>query len=65
MKTVSPLCPELPQLRRDAHSAEFRDQIRLLDHSYKIANEYLDFDRFPVSSTTEWSNRLEVNFEYI
>ncbi|KAL3998482.1 EF hand family protein [Acanthocheilonema viteae] len=58
-RSSSPSGPAPPQLRHDTIGGGFRDQISLLHDLYKIANDYLDFDRFPVSSVSEWSRRVQ------
>lgn len=59
-RSSSPSGPAPPQLRHDTVGGGFRDQINLLRDLYKIANDYLDFGRFPVSSVCEWSRRVQV-----
>ncbi|CAG9538020.1 unnamed protein product [Cercopithifilaria johnstoni] len=58
-RSSSPSRPALPQLRHDTVGESFRDQISLLHYLYKTANDYLDFERFPVSSVSEWSKRVQ------
>uniref|UniRef100_A0A915Q5I9 RNA helicase n=1 Tax=Setaria digitata TaxID=48799 RepID=A0A915Q5I9_9BILA len=58
-RSSSPSGPAPPQLRHDTIGGGFRDQISLLHDLYKIANDYLDFKRFPVSSVNEWSKRVQ------
>lgn len=59
-RSSSPSGPAPPQLRHDTIRGGFRDQISLLHDLYKIANDYLDFERFPVSSVSEWTKRVQV-----
>lgn len=59
-RSSSPGGPAPPQLRHDTVRGNFRDQINLLHDLYKIANDYLDFERFPVPSVKEWSKRVQV-----
>uniref|UniRef100_A0A1I8EJT8 Calponin-homology (CH) domain-containing protein n=1 Tax=Wuchereria bancrofti TaxID=6293 RepID=A0A1I8EJT8_WUCBA len=59
VRSSSPAGPAPPQLRRDTIQGGFRDQISLLHDLYKVANDYLDFERFPVSSVNEWSKRVQ------
>ncbi|VDM97496.1 unnamed protein product [Thelazia callipaeda] len=58
-RSISPGGPSPPQLRHANVKGGFRDQINLLRDLYKIANDYLDFRRFPVSSVNEWSKRIQ------
>ncbi|VDO20139.1 unnamed protein product [Brugia timori] len=58
-RSSSPTGSAPPQLRRDTIQGDFRDQINLLHDLYKVANDYLDFERFPVSSVNEWSKRVQ------
>lgn len=39
---------------------DFRNQVCALHDIFKISERYLDFDRYPVSSTSEWSDRIKV-----
>lgn len=59
-RSSSPSGPSPPELRHDTVKGAFRDQINLLYDLYKIANDYVDFGRFPVSSVNEWSKRVQV-----
>ncbi|EJD75751.1 hypothetical protein LOAG_17162 [Loa loa] len=58
-RSTSPSGPAPPQLRHDSIRGSFRDQISLLHDLYKIASDCLDFERFPVSSVSEWSKRVQ------
>ncbi|KAM3720398.1 Dystrophin-1 [Dirofilaria immitis] len=58
-RSSSPSNSAPPQLRHDSVGGGFRDQINLLHDLYKIANDYMDFERFPVSSINEWSRRVQ------
>ncbi|VDK43703.1 unnamed protein product [Anisakis simplex] len=48
-----------PQLRRAEMKGDFGEQINSLYSIFKIANDYIDFESYPVTSVAQWSDRIQ------
>uniref|UniRef100_A0A915ACG1 Dystrophin n=1 Tax=Parascaris univalens TaxID=6257 RepID=A0A915ACG1_PARUN len=64
-RSSPPRAPSPPQLRRIPIEGHFDHQIDTLCCMFKIAKDYIDFERYPVSSVTEWATRIQDVSEWL
>uniref|UniRef100_F1KPP3 Dystrophin-1 n=1 Tax=Ascaris suum TaxID=6253 RepID=F1KPP3_ASCSU len=64
-RSSPPRAPSPPQLCRIPIEGHFDHQIDTLYRMFKIAKDYIDFERYPVSSVTEWATRIQDVSEWL
>lgn len=59
LRTSPPPAPAPPKLLHISVDGAFQNQIRSLYNIFKTAKDYIDFERYPVSSVNEWVKRIK------